>query len=606
MIVFDFLILISSTRVSFAFIDFSNTGKSLKDFYWLYLITGLFAVSYYFLTGLYKSLTRYTSSRLLYELIAKNGIIILLAILISDLFKLPPLALKYWFFLWLLLSISITVFRVILRDILLILKQKAIKKKKVAIYGAGYAGAELLSSLKFSNKYKVKIFIDDSPSLLERKIQFIPIKSFEYFIQNYKDIDLVLIAVPSIKKNKLKKIVCAVQDLGLKVLQIPSIDDLTRNELTFEKLKPILIEDLLGRDTVEPDPTLLGPCVINKSVCVTGAGGSIGAELCNKLIKLKPLRLILIDFSEASLYQLENNLKEINDDDIEIEICLGDCSNYNFLFENFILNKIDIIFHAAAYKHVPLVEKNPLMGISNNVFSALTVCKVANNIGLEKVILISSDKAVRPTSIMGASKRLSELIFQAFANDVIDKSDRTVFSIVRFGNVLGSSGSVVPLFRNQIDNGGPITITHPNIIRFFMTISEAAELVIQSASLSQGGEVFLLDMGEPVKIIDLAKQMINLSGLSLKDENNPEGEIEIEVMGLRPGEKLYEELLIDNKAIPTEHSLIFRAEESFLKLAELNKVLSELKSNIDKNDINMSFKLLKELVPEWKPYKQIK
>ena len=342
---------------------------------------------------------------------------------------------------------------------------------------------------------------------------------------------------------------------------------------------------------------------------VTGAGGSIGSQLCRELYAFKPAKVILFDISEPSLYNVYQEFIRFKSKDTVVVPVLGTASDYYLVDKVISENKVNIIFHAAAYKHVPLVEINPLEGIKNNVFSTKVVCECARKNAVEKFVLISSDKAVRPTNLMGASKRISELVVQATQekvfNENLDLDSKTIFLMVRFGNVLNSSGSVIPLFQKQIKEGGPITLTHERITRYFMTINEACQLVIQATSLAKGGDLFLLNMGEPVEIKKIAQQMISLNGLTLKDESNPEGDIEIVISGLRPGEKLYEELLIDNNSLPTNHPLIFRAKENFIQHSLLMPLIEKLEQYCDKQELEKSFKLISEIVPEWeKSYEQ--
>ena len=364
------------------------------------------------------------------------------------------------------------------------------------------------------------------------------------------------------------------------------------------------IDDLLDRYEVKPNLNLLNSVVKNKSILVTGAGGSIGLELSFQLSKLNAKRLILLESNEHSLYNICQTFEEINTNNIEIIPVLGSASNFNLIKKLLVKNNIDIIFHAAAYKHVPLVEENPTSGIFNNVICTKTICSAALDTGVKEVVLISTDKAVRPTNIMGASKRLSEMIMQAY-NWEQSVNKKTKYCIVRFGNVLGSSGSVLPLFKKQIEKGGPITLTHPEVNRYFMTIKEAVQLVIQSSALSEGGEVFLLDMGKPVKIKHLAEKLVLKSGLKVKNNNQPNGDIEVVTTGLRTGEKLYEELLIDSTAEKTDHSLIYKAKEDFIKPPILWEKLKLLEENLLEENSENSIRYLSELVPEWKNKKNI-
>ena len=409
-------------------------------------------------------------------------------------------------------------------------------------------------------------------------------------------IDQLLLAIPSLPRSKRRRIVDDLQRYGIGVLQVPSVDDLTSGRARIDSLKTIAIEDLLGRDEVSAIPHLLEPGIRDAVVCVTGAGGSIGSELCRQILALSPAKLILLESSEPALYALEQELVSVLTDGVELQAVLGSAADSRLLQRLFLDQSVDLVFHAAAYKHVPLVEANPLAGLANNVGSTHQVCVAAMAAGVSKLVLISTDKAVRPTNVMGATKRLAELVVQAHATE----GSSTIFAMVRFGNVLGSSGSVVPLFRRQIAAGGPITLTHPEIIRYFMTISEAATLVLQATMLAQGGDVFLLDMGEPVRIQALAEQMVRLSGLSLRDAAHPDGDIEIVCTGLRPGEKLYEELLIDAESQSTAHPLIYRAQEQSIPPHELWPQLEKLDAAIAEQDVDVALELLEALVPEWR------
>ena len=568
----------------------------------LFLAIGL---PFYIFTGQYESLTRYIGSSSLYKLAIRNLLLVLILLILGYILNLFALSIKGWILVYLSITGSTGLGIFILRDLLLIQDLSSSKiKLRVAIYGAGSAGAQLLSSLRLSGIYKVLFFLDDQPLLWKRSLNGEKINSPE-ILQEYKDkIDYVLLAIPSLIPSKRREIIKKLSKFNIPVLQIPSIEELTSGGADINNLRPITIEDLLGRDRVLPEPELLKECIQGLSICVTGAGGSIGSELCRQIIKLKPKKLVLLEISEPSLYSIEQELSHLNREKIEITTILGSATKVSLINKIFLNEKIDIVFHAAAYKHVPLVEANPIEGIYNNVFSTKVICQAATKASLKKVILISTDKAVRPTNIMGVSKRLSELVVQAFAqNDSLTKAypySKTIFAMVRFGNVLGSSGSVVPLFQKQIKKGGPITITHPDIIRYFMTMNEAAQLVMQSAALAEGGEVFLLDMGEPVKIYDLACQMVKLSGLRVKGEDNNLNDIQIITTGLRPGEKLYEELLIDSKAEITKHDLIFKASEKSIDFNILLPLLEELEIHLNNQNLNGVFLILQKLVPEWK------
>ena len=397
----------------------------------------------------------------------------------------------------------------------------------------------------------------------------------------------------------------SLEKFNIGIFEVPSIKNLITGYLPINNLRKLEIKDYLGRDSTLDELRNINEEFIDATLCISGGGGSIGSEICKQLLGFKPKRIILIERNELALYQIQRILNNLNIGKVAIEYVLGDVCSEKLLRKILKEFNVDYFFHASAYKHVPLVEENPLQSIYNNVFSTKVICETAQALGLKKVILISTDKAVRPTNIMGASKRVAEQIFQSYAENTfqiknIDVNSRTVFSIVRFGNVLGSSGSVIPLFSEQIDQGGPITLTHKNIIRYFMTIEEAVSLVLNAANIAKGGELFLLDMGEPVKIFNLAKQMIIQRGLQVKDSDNPDGDIEIKITGLRPGEKLYEELLIGDKSYKTSNPLIFCAKENFLASKILFANLEKLFSSIEIMDKKATLDILETLVPEWR------
>ena len=562
--------------------------------WWLLPAICLIGLPLYAFSGQYKGLTRYVGSRALYQLALRNGTLVLMLVACGWLLRFPMPPRSSWFVLWILLTGSTGAVRFGLRDVLVSLLTKPRQALiRVAIYGAGEAGVQLAAALRLANTHSVEFFCDDDPALWRRSINGVGIDSPEVLKQRADGLDQVLLAIPSLSRSRRRQIVDALQDTGIPVLQIPSVEEITSGRARIDALRPIQLEELLGRDPVPPDTNLLGPGIQGAVVCVTGAGGSIGSELCRQILDLNPRRLVLLECSEPSLYSIHQELSSRANTCVELIPVLGSAIN-SVLVENcFEKCGVDLVFHAAAYKHVPLVEINPLAGVENNVVSTRVVCDAARRCNVTKVMLVSTDKAVRPTNVMGASKRLSELIVQA------QPDGKTIFSMVRFGNVLGSSGSVVPLFRRQISNGGPITLTHPEIIRYFMTIPEAAQLVLQAAVIAEGGEVMLLDMGEPVSIKSMAEQMVKLSGLTLKDDKTPNGDIEIVYTGLRPGEKLYEELLIDAKSVRTVHPLIFRAHEKSLSSKELFPKLAVLEAAILKYDEEKTLSILAELVPEW-------
>ncbi len=466
--------------------------------------------------------------------------------------------------------------RLLVHHFVMILNREGGKREPVIVYGAGYTGHQLRLALK-ATRYKVVAFVDDDPSRQGSVFANIKVQSpalLSHIIKKY-GATRILLALGNTPHSRRAQIIKALEPLGVSVQTAPAIPDLISGRARIEHIRDVDIEDLLGRDPVRANEALLSACITHKVVMVTGAGGSIGAELCRQIIFQAPRRLVLFELNEYSLYKLETELKftiAAKGLDVEVVPLLGSVQKEHRMETVMRTFGVQTLYHAAAYKHVPLVEHNIVEGVRNNVYGTWYTAEAAIRAGVESFVLVSTDKAVRPTNVMGASKRMAELVLQGLS---LRQKD-TRFTIVRFGNVLGSSGSVVPLFRQQIKNGGPITVTHPEIIRYFMTIPEAAELVIQAGSMGTGGDVLVLDMGEPVKILDLAKRMVHLSGLSIKDDSHPEGDIEITYSGLRPGEKLYEELLIGDNVSGTQHERIMRAEEYCLSWAETQQLLQEL------------------------------
>ena len=594
------LILFDSLWLLLAILISLNNNQNLTIS--LYLQFWIFSNFIYIFTGHYKSIIRYYDRLFIYKNIVRN-ILIALSISLFELFFNHNYLSNLNLFLFVFFNILFTYFfRLFIKDIIRSIQSLSLKNKKnTIIFGAGAAGNLLSNYIHYTHRYNVLYFVDDNPKLINRQINGISIKSVKELPSLIKDfnINTVILAIPSLNIKKRKEILVLLQHFNIEILRVPEIEDISLNKSNINKLKSIKIEDLLYREVFKADNNLMDRDIKGSVVCVTGAGGSIGSEICMKIIKLKPKKLIVIDHAEFNLFELEEKIKNIISDEVEFLTLLGDVKDYRLIKKIFVEEKVDIVFHAAAYKHVPIVESNPIPCISNNVRTSEVICKVAYQCNIKKVILISSDKAVRPKSIMGATKRLSELIFQAYDEESKNNKKETIFAMVRFGNVLNSSGSVIPKFKKQISQGGPITITDKRMIRYFMTIEEASDLVIQSSSIAKGGEVFLLDMGKPVKIIDLARQMISLSGFSEKEESNKNGDIEIIETGLRDGEKLYEELLIDAESKPTVHELIFCASEKMISFNELNIDLKELFSCLDKYKTKRSLEILKTLVPEW-------
>ena len=467
-------------------------------------------------------------------------------------------------------------------------------KERVLIYGAGSSGRQLAQALMNGEQYHPVVFVDDDTTLHKSTILGVPVGAPTHITSLIKqhNISRILLALPSVSRSRRREVLDALEELPIPVQSIPGMSDLVDGSMRIDELQDVKIEDLLGRDAVTPKTKLMQANIRHKVVMVTGAGGSIGAELCRQIINCEPKVLVLFELSEFSLYSIEQELGTLikqHELDIQLMPIMGSVQNRRRLQDVMAAFKVQTVYHAAAYKHVPLVEYNVVEGVRNNVFGTWFAAEAAISAGVETFVLISTDKAVRPTNVMGASKRLAELVLQALAQ----RQTKTRFCMVRFGNVLGSSGSVVPLFREQIRKGGPVTVTHKDIIRYFMTIPEAAQLVIQAGAMGSGGDVFVLDMGEPVKIADLAKRMIHLMGLEVRDEVHPKGDIEIHYSGLRPGEKLYEELLIGENVRETAHPRIMAADEVCLTWPQMDALLQQLTSLCDNFAVNDIVDLLR-------------
>jgi FlaA1/EpsC-like NDP-sugar epimerase len=477
--------------------------------------------------------------------------------------------------------------------------------RRVVIYGAGSAGIQLANALKVSSEMKPIAFVDENKTLhgsYMSGLKIIDPKKLKELL-NKRKIDEVLIAIPSAAKKTLSKLLKDIEKHSVKVRILPGLAELAQGKISVSELKEVEITDLLGRYEVEANLELLNRNINSKVVLITGAGGSIGSEITRQVVNHSPKKIIILDSNEYALYQIRNEI-ESNAPEIDLNSIICNVTSKNrikTLCETF---QVDTIYHTAAYKHVLLVEENPFEGVINNIFGTKSCLEAAIETEVETFVLISTDKAVRPTNFMGASKRFAELILQAYsAHNLLSKKTR--MTMVRFGNVLGSSGSAIPLFQQQIREGGPVTVTHPEVIRYFMSIPEAAELVIQAGAMGEGGDVFVLDMGEPVKIYDLAKRLINLSGMELQDVDNPEGDIEIIFTGLRPGEKLYEELLIGDNVSTTEHKQILRAEEDFLEVSDLAVYLESLKEAEKNGDVISLRNILSQVISGFIPAEEI-
>lgn len=473
--------------------------------------------------------------------------------------------------------------------------------KRVVIYGAGSAGMQLHEALRVSHEFKPVAFIDFNESLQGTYLgglKVLPPKKLRKLVSNNK-LDEVLIAMPSASKSTLRNLLKEIEKFSVKVRILPGFAALAQGEVAVSELKEVDISDLLGRLEVEANQTLINRNISNKVVLITGAGGSIGSEISRQVAKNNPKKVIILDSNEYALYSIKNEISRTCPQ-IELYSILANVTNKKRLIE---INKVfgvNTVYHTAAYKHVPLVEENPFEAIQNNILGTKISAESAVESGVETFVLISTDKAVRPTNIMGATKRFAELILQSMA-----QQGKTKMTMVRFGNVIGSSGSAVPLFQQQIKEGGPVTVTHPDVIRYFMSIPEAAELVIQAGAMGEGGDVFVLDMGEPVKIVELAKRLINLSGMEVKDKDHPNGDIEIKFTGLRPGEKLYEELLIGDNVSTTEHKRILKAQENFLPKEKLDEYLNLLIEAESKSDVADLKNILKIAISGFTPETEI-
>ncbi len=553
--------------------------------------------------GLYRTVVRYIDLRVLAASSAALAVVVLMVYGLARLFAVEALprsaVLIFWFVAFAYVVTSRFVARSLLRRSL---RMGSRPRARAAIYGAGNAGFHLAQAMEFSIEYKPVCFIDDSPRLRHKTLAGLRVYSPDDLDEAAltHDVSEIVVAIPSASSAQKRRLMQRIERSGLPVKILPTMFGMLEQTTAVSDIREVDVADLLGRDPVEPQPDLFARNIAEKVVMVTGAGGSIGSELCRQIVSQQPRRLILLDHSEFALYSIDQELRA-SSPGLSIVTRLGSVLDAGLVRELMLMERVQTVYHAAAYKHVPIVEANVQQGLRNNVFGTLNVARAAAEAGVQTCVLISTDKAVRPTNVMGASKRIAELVFQAAAL----RSTRTAFSMVRFGNVLGSSGSVVPLFRRQIQGGGPITVTHPEIIRYFMLIPEAAQLVIQAGAVAQGGEVFVLDMGEPVRIIELARSMIRLSGLTERSPENPAGDIEIKSVGLRPGEKLFEELLIGENVVPGGLARVMCARERFVEPALLEKMLTSLHQACENNDLESMLRQVHNLVPEFRSPEEV-
>ena len=583
----------------------------LQGIQWLPAIVSLVvAIPIFIVLGLYRAIFRYAGLSAFMTVVKAVSIYALAFMTIFTAISVPGVPRTVGILQPLLLLIAIGLSRMWTRYWLGNAYQRLLNRSalaKVLIYGAGASGRQLAGALANSSELNVVGYLDDDRHLHGSIMAGLPIYNpgdLAALVES-SGIRDVLLALPNAARQRRNEILENMRKARVTVRTMPDLTALAQGLISISDLRELDIEDLLGRNIIAPDQALLDRNIRNKVVLVTGAGGSIGSELCRQILKNRPASLLLVEQNEYGLYaihgELEKSALTIGDSDIRIIPFLASVRDVQRLHHIMNAWKPHTVYHAAAYKHVPLVEYNPTEGIKNNVLGTVAAARAAQNAGVDNFVLISTDKAVRPTNIMGASKRLAEMVLQAIDAEEPVGGTRTNFSMVRFGNVLGSSGSVVPLFRQQIRDGGPVTLTHSEITRYFMTIPEASQLVIQAGAMSTGGDVFVLDMGEPVKIADLARRMVELSGLIVRDEENPDGDIELHITGLRPGEKLYEELLIGDDPQPTPHPRIMRAREDFLHWPELSRKLAALEKALDDNDIPSARRMLETLVSGYTP-----
>jgi len=602
----DLVILPFSLWAAFA-LRLGDFTPNIENYWWILATAPLISIPVFYMFGLYRSMLRYMGIQVAWSL-AKGMLVstLVLSALVyfTQTVGVPRSVFIIYFCLGVLLMGGS---RMIMRAYLMAIMRLYQSKEAVIIYGAGSSGVQLATALVNANDSKVIAFIDDDKTIQGNLIHGVKVykqENLDLLLKKF-NVKQILLAMPSVEKSKRRQLLQSLEQYPVRVRTVPGMEDLVSGKSSVEEVQDVDILDLLGRDSVPPDTSLLKACIENKVVMVTGAGGSIGSELCRQIIKLNPKTLVLLEQSEYALYQIERDLLKQLDElksDVKLIAVLGSVQNKFRLSQSIKACGVKTIYHAAAYKHVPLVEHNIIEGIRNNIFGTSFAAEAAMDNNVETFVLISTDKAVRPTNLMGASKRFAELILQAYSKI---ENTQTRFCMVRFGNVLGSSGSVVPLFREQILSGGPVTVTHPDIIRYFMTIPEAAQLVIQASSLGQGGDVFVLDMGEPVKILDLAHRMIRLMGHDLKDAEHIDADIEVKFTGLRPGEKLYEELLIGNNVSKTRHSRIQRAEEESVSTEQIQSYMEQLDKACSQYDCELIIKLMSQMVVEYTPSKEI-
>lgn len=581
-------------------LKFDRLDPALDRTFVYFVVAVVSALFFFSVFGLYRAVIRFMGPKAMVTVIAGVSLSVLVLIAFDRLIASEQIPLSAFGIYWALALPYVGGSRFVARYLFRRAGGNSKPAARVAIYGAGDAGARICSVLLGGRDFRPVAFIDDKRSLQGSSVTGIRVYSPDAlkWLVRRRRIDRILLAMPSASRRRRREILTALEPLGVYVQTLPNLSDLISGKAQLE-LRDVDVGDLLGRDPVPPRPNLFGLCIRGKCVLVTGAGGSIGSELCRQIIRLSPTRLVLLELSEIALYTIERELEGIAASEqlcVEVIPLLGNANHRHRVREVMSTFAVKTVYHAAAYKHVPIVEYNVVEGIHNNVISTWYTAEAALETGVETFVLVSTDKAVNPANVMGATKRLAELVLQALQ----ERSTSTRFCMVRFGNVLASSGSVVPLFQEQIRRGGPITVTHPDVIRYFMTIPEAAQLVLQAGSMAKGGDVFVLDMGRPVRIDDLARRMVNLMGLTVRDAANPDGDIEIEYTGLRTAEKLFEELLIGSNVTGTDHPMILRAMEHRLPWSKMHEILNDLLVALASFDCQRALALLSEAVAEYR------
>lgn len=613
-------------------LGFDRPINPFAGYIWLFISAPLISIPIFIRLGMYRAVMRYIGKDALVTIFKAVTLSALVLALLVYWYREPPATVPrslVFIYCWLSLAF-IGGLRLVMRQYFMGDWLDAVRNMpfvyredhlpRVAIYGAGSAGNQLLAALRLGRAMRPVAFIDDDVGIANRVIAGLRVykpKHIQSMIEQ-TGAQEILLAIPSASRARKRTILELLEHFPLHVRSVPGFMDLASGRVRVDDIQEVDIADILGRDIVPPQQVLFERCIRGKVVMVTGAGGSIGSELCRQIVSTEPTILLLFEHSEFNLYSIHAELEQrIRLESLSIRLVpiLGSIRNSERLLETMQNWSVNTVYHAAAYKHVPMVEHNIAEGVLNNVMGSLNTAQAAIKAGVEHFVLISTDKAVRPTNVMGSTKRLAEMVLQALSAEsapvlfgdgqTLHQVNKTRFTMVRFGNVLGSSGSVIPRFREQIKHGGPVTVTHPNITRYFMTIPEAAQLVIQAGAMGRGGDVFVLDMGEPVKIVDLAEKMIHLSGFSIRSDDNPHGDIAIKFTGLRPGEKLYEELLIGDNVSPTEHPMIMRASEEYLPWETFKLVLEEFLMALDSDDYERVRQLLRETVNGYTPEGEI-